>query len=61
MRAVGLVALLLGALTFLYPQFPELHRFVPMVSLDKDQSMLLGGLLVAVGGLTLAIFRPDRG
>lgn len=61
MRAVGLIALLLGAVTFLYPEFPGLHRFVPMVSLGKSDSMLLGGLLIAVGALTLAIFQPNRG
>jgi hypothetical protein len=61
MRAIGLGALLLGALAFLYPEFPELHRFVPMIDLSKSQSMIIGGLLIAVGGLTLAIFRPERG
>jgi hypothetical protein len=61
MRTIGLIALLLGALAFLYPSFPELHRFVPMLNLDKSQSMLLGGLLVAVGALTLAIYRPTDG
>lgn len=61
MRAIGLGALLLGALAFLYPQFPELHRFVPMIHLAKNDSMLVGGLLVAVGALAMAIFRPDRG
>jgi hypothetical protein len=61
MRVVGLAVLLLGSLAFLYPEFPELHRFVPMVALSKSDSMLLGGLLIAVGGLTLAIYRSSRG
>jgi hypothetical protein len=61
MRAIGLTALLLGALAFLYPEFPQLHRFIPMISFDKSQSMMLGGLLVAVGALTLAIYRPSDG
>lgn len=61
MRAVGLGVLLLGALAFLYPEFPELHRFVPMISLNKSDSIVLGGLLVAVGALTLAIYRPNNG
>lgn len=60
MRAVGLIALLLGAMSFLYPSFPELHRYVPAVEMGRQDAMLLGGLLVAVGALTLAIFRAGR-
>jgi hypothetical protein len=54
MRAVGLAAILLGVLVFLFPYYRE---WVPFISFRSNDSMLFGGLLVAVGGLTLAVYR----
>ena len=54
MRAVGLTALLFGALAFLFPYY---HELVPFIRLEQTDRMLVGGLLTAVGALTLAIYR----
>lgn len=54
MKAVGLTFLLVGALAFLFPYYDQ---FVSGLTLTGDQSRLIGGLCVAVGALTLAVFR----
>ncbi|MGV3491319.1 MAG: hypothetical protein ACO1OG_08360 [Devosia sp.] len=54
MRAVGLAAILLGVLTILFPYYEE---WVPVVTLSTTDSYMFGGLLMAVGALTLAIYR----
>ena len=54
MRAIGLAALLLGALALVYPIWDQ---WVPMLRLAAPDAQSLGGLLVAVGALTLAIHR----
>ena len=52
MRAVGLAALLLSVLFFLFPFY---HTYVSFLRLSVGETRLLGGLLLAVGALTLAI------
>jgi hypothetical protein len=54
MRAVGLGVLLLGVLFFTFPYYREL---VPFIRLAGDDTRLLGGLFVALGGITLAVYR----
>ena len=54
MRAVGLTALLLGVLAFLFPWY---RQYVPFIHIDPNDTRVMGGLLVAVGALTLAIHR----
>ena len=54
MRAIGLAALLLGALALVYPIWDQ---WLTMIRLSAPDAQLLGGLLVAVGALTLAIHR----
>ncbi len=54
MRAIGLAAILLGILALLFPYYGE---WVPLIRMKPSDSYLFGGLLVAVGGLTLAIWR----
>ncbi len=54
MRAVGLTALLLSVLFFLFPWYDQ---FVPMIRLSGDDTRIIGGLLLAVSALTLAIYR----
>jgi hypothetical protein len=58
MRAVGLAFLLLGTLAFTFPMYDQWVRWLV---LTRSESMWLGGLLVACGALTLAIYRrPER-
>jgi hypothetical protein len=54
MRSVGLAALLLAVLFLLFPFY---RQWVPHIRISTEDSRLLGGLLLAVGGLTLAVFR----
>lgn len=54
MRAVGLGAILLGVLALLYPYYAE---WAPFITMGASDTYLVGGLLIAVGGLTLAIHR----
>ncbi len=54
MRSVGLAFILVGVLVFLFPFYGE---WVPVISFTPSESQLFGGLLVAVGALTLAIHR----
>jgi uncharacterized protein YjeT (DUF2065 family) len=56
MRSIGLFALLLGALFFLYPSF---RHMLPALDLSAENTRLLGGLLVAAGGISLALFRSS--
>ena len=53
MRAIGLTALLLSVLIFLFPFY---HIYVPFIRLRLEDTRILGGLLLAVGALTLAIY-----
>ncbi len=53
MRSVGLVALLLSALFFLFPQYRE---WVPFIAMGINESRIVGGLLLAVGALSLAVY-----
>ena len=54
MRTVGLGALLLGVLFFTFPSY---HEWVPFIRLATSDTRLLGGLFVAVGAITLAVYR----
>ena len=54
MRSVGLAALLLAILVLL---FPFSRQWVPPIRISTEDSRLLGGLLLAVGALTLVVFR----
>lgn len=54
MRSVGLAAILLSVLVFLFPWYGE---WVPFVSISTTDSRIVGGLLLAVGALTLAVYR----
>lgn len=54
MRSVGLAAILLGVLVFLFPYYGD---WVPFITLKPSESQIFGGLLVAVGALALAIYR----
>ena len=54
MRSVGLAALLVAVLILLFPFY---RQWVPHIPLSTGDSRLLGGLLLAVGAVTLAIFR----
>lgn len=54
MRSVGLAALLLAVLFLLYPFY---RQWLPHIRITTEDSRLLGGLLLAVGALTLAVFR----
>ena len=59
MRAVGLGFLLFGVLSFLY--HPFFREWVQFIVLTRNESIWLGGLLVACGALTLAIHRSRGG
>jgi|EndMetStandDraft_5_1072996.scaffolds.fasta_scaffold4643728_1 hypothetical protein len=54
MRSVGLAAILLAVLIFLFPWY---HQWLPYLRLSIGDSRLLGGLSLAVGALTLIIYR----
>lgn len=54
MRSIGLAAILLGVLILLFPFY---RQWVPYIHITSEDSRLLGGLLLAVGALTLAVFR----
>lgn len=54
MRSVGLAALLLAVLFLLFPFY---RQWLPHIRITTEDSRLLGGLLLAVGALTLAVFR----
>lgn len=54
MRSVGLAAILLSVLVLLFPWY---HHWVPFIRLSTLDSRIFGGLLLAVGALTLAVFR----
>lgn len=54
MRAIGLAALLLSVLVFLYPWY---RQWVPVLDISNNDTRIVGGLLLAVGALTLAIHR----
>jgi uncharacterized membrane protein len=58
MRAVGLAFLFFGVLSFLYPMYRE---WVEFIVLTRNESIWLGGLLVACGALTLAIHQNRQG
>ena len=46
MRSVGLAAILLGVLVFLFPYYGD---WVPFITLKPSESQIFGGLLVLVG------------
>jgi hypothetical protein len=52
MRATGLASLLAGALFMLLPFYA---RLVPFVHFSADDGRLVGGLLVALGAIALAV------
>jgi hypothetical protein len=54
MRAVGLAFLLFGALAFTFPIYDQWVRWI---ALTRSDTIWLGGLLVASGALTLAVWR----
>jgi len=54
MRAIGLAAILLGLLSLMIPLYRE---WVPFIDVSDDDARLMGGLLIAVGALTLAVHR----
>ena len=54
MRSVGLAALLLSVLFFLYPWY---RQWGPVLDISNNDTRIVGGLLLAVGALTLAVFR----
>jgi hypothetical protein len=54
MRSVGLAVLLLAILFLLFPFY---RQWVPHIRISTEDSRLLGGLLLAVGALTLVVFR----
>jgi uncharacterized protein YjeT (DUF2065 family) len=54
MRSVGLAVILLSVLFFLFPYYRE---WVPFIHLATNDTRIIGGLLLAVGALTLAIYR----
>jgi hypothetical protein len=56
MRSVGLAAILLSVLVLLFPFY---RQWVPYVRLATGDSRILGGCLLAIGALTLMVFR-DR-
>jgi dipeptide/tripeptide permease len=54
MRSVGLAAILLSVLVFLFPWYGD---WLPFISLSSKDTRIFGGLLLAVGAITLAIYR----
>ena len=52
MRSIGLAALLLSVLVFLYPWY---RHWAPVLDISNNDTRIVGGLLLAVGALTLAI------
>ena len=54
MRSVGLAAILLSVLIILFPFY---RHWMPYIRLSTDDSRILGGVLLAIGALTLAVFR----
>jgi hypothetical protein len=54
MRSVGLAALLLAIVFLLFPFY---RQWVPYIRISTADSRMLGGLLLAVGALTLVVFR----
>lgn len=57
MRSVGLAALLLSVLFFLFPYY---HHWVPFIVLGTNDSRLVAGLLLATGALSLAIYSRQQ-
>lgn len=54
MRSVGLAAILLSIMIILFPFY---RQWVPHIGLSTEDSRILGGCLLAIGALTLAVFR----
>jgi hypothetical protein len=57
MRVTGLCALLVGVIFMLLPFYT--HQ-LPFVSFSADDGRLVGGLLVALGAIALAISRQSE-
>ena len=57
MRSVGLAALRLSVMFFLFPYYRE---FVPFIIIGTNDSRLVGGLLLAVGALSLAVYSRQQ-
>ena len=57
MRSVGLLALLLSVLFFLFPFYRE---WVPFIVIGTSDSRLVAGVLLAVGALSLAIYSRQQ-
>lgn len=53
MRSVGLAAILLSVLVFLFPWYGD---WVPVIAMSTGETRIIGGLLIAVGAITLAIY-----
>lgn len=54
MRSVGLAAILLSVLVILFPFY---RQWLPYIRLSTEDSRILGGSLLAIGALTLVVFR----
>ncbi len=54
MRSVGLAAILLSVLVILFPFY---RQWLPYIRLSTEDSRILGGCLLAIGALTLVVFR----
>ncbi len=54
MRSIGLTALLLSVLIFLYPWY---RHIVPVLDISNNDTRIVGGLLLAFGAILLAVDR----
>ena len=54
MRSVGLAAILLSVLILLYPFY---RQWLPHIRFSIEDSRLLGGALLAIGAITVSVFR----
>ncbi len=50
MRAVGLVLILIGLISFGLPAY---HQFVPWLAIRDNELRLIGGLFFILGGATM--------
>jgi hypothetical protein len=57
MRSVGLSAILLSLVFFLFPFFRE---WLPFIVMGTNDSRLVAGLLLAVGALSLAVYSRQQ-
>jgi hypothetical protein len=52
MRVLGLATLVVGIIFMLLPAYAH---YLPLLNVSADNGRLLGGLLIALGGIALAI------